>query len=303
MSKKFDFNVQNDAIQKEIANLCRDGFLLPDLTEGYQGVEDDFGKRLPVSFEEAYRIIAATKRNYFRLKTKLIEEYDTDGELRDLQELFSKYRRDSIIGCFPYISGNYPWPVDAQGKIIPPMLQLDLSLLRSIGEVRLGDGLLQVFASKSGELIRFIPREHIKEDEIDNKYLVDQGIYESALETFATTHRIIKGLYHSGTIVNQGMASSLKLCLDEFVSNLNPKISKNYKKLATLISNIVHDDSNRGSYLYGWGWDYINMNSYPDCFMQLEGPEFDFIHLVFNGCGCIRLNNDKEFSLIWSVVS
>ena len=85
------------------------------------------------------------------------------------------------------------------------MLQLDLSMLGPIGISTFGDGLLQVFASNVGEHFRVIPGKDVQPGEMDSNYLLSQDMYQNVLQRFVTTHRVIKELYPSGTIVNQLM--------------------------------------------------------------------------------------------------
>jgi hypothetical protein len=297
MNNKLDFDVQYDLICREIDGLHKKGLLLPDLVDGYM-IEEDFGRAFPIKFSDALHALAETKQKYFRLKTRALNVYDANDEMKDLSKLFSKYRTKSIIGCFPYTSPRHPWPVNEWGDIIPPMLQLDLSMLSQLGIDGFGDGLLQVFASSVGEQIRIIPKADLGSEEMDKNYLLGEEMCRGLLERFVKTHRVIQEIYPAGTIVNQRMASSLENCLVEFTNNLESEVAAKYKKLVSLLDNVVHDDSRRGSYMFGWGWNYVDHDSFDDCFMQLEGPEFDFIDEVMYGCGCLRCANGTDFTLV-----
>lgn len=64
---------------------------------------------------------------------------------------------DQIIKAFPFTSESWPWPTNATGKYLKPLVQLNLERASAVLKVNLGEGLLQVWLDNLEPTLRLIP--------------------------------------------------------------------------------------------------------------------------------------------------
>lgn len=76
---------------------------------------------------------------------------------------------DQIIKAFPFTSESWPWPANASGGYLQPLVQLSLERASKALRVNLGDGLLQIWIDKFEPIIRLIPSDALDEP-LDNFY-------------------------------------------------------------------------------------------------------------------------------------
>lgn len=92
-------------------------------------------------------------------------------------------RREGLIGGPLYTSSKHPWPRSSQ-VFDTPIIQIWLSDASQTSGLPLGDGLLQVWGSDEGDIIkiRIIPSLDVLDDYMEPPYLLDKLNYDAELE-------------------------------------------------------------------------------------------------------------------------
>ena len=163
-----------------------------------------FDKTVPKEFEELQKFWSKIKR--ILKNTDDIEEYS-----KDLIEYYQNRINASCFAFEPIISEtppseidrlgdvlrgplytceNYEWPLQS-GYPMVPLIQLDLARCSSLGEINLGDGLLQVFMGHEKFMgldarIRVVPRREVAIERLLPVPFFDQKIKAFANIDWAT---------------------------------------------------------------------------------------------------------------------
>jgi predicted DNA-binding WGR domain protein len=76
-----------------------------------------------------------------------------------------------------FTSEDHPWPTDANGKLLFPILQLELEAMSALKGLPLGNGLVQVWENEPNFVVRVIPRKDIEKSKLTS-YSLDGAAYQ-----------------------------------------------------------------------------------------------------------------------------
>jgi hypothetical protein len=124
-------NIKN--IYKECLSVANEAFPMDDLIPGHENISN---------------ISVAWRFKYFLAPPAYVDR-----------------TRGMLAGPF-YTSIKYPWPKSSDGKLLEPIIQIDLDELSKLRGSSYGTGLLQVFSSGVELIVRIIPRDSINAAEI-----------------------------------------------------------------------------------------------------------------------------------------
>ena len=215
---------------------------------------------------------------------------------------------DQVICGFPYTSNSWPWPQDAAGKFMQPVVQIDLSNAGKILDKDFDDGLLQVWFSVEPDskvkgswdpLVRFIPRKSLREP-LDENYPPDapwNPSRESDLDeelVFGMPNEIVSSArveWITAGVMYPKPTKALNQWLKDRSLSFDPDIEKIEAKIEKLkipgLGNCFDAKSRAlrlGGYVFGYGneADLISWKSNDDQLLFYVSVEFFAMAVTFS---------------------